>query len=159
MTTIENIIEQEQQEIKNSGSYNDPVNGAVGATSTYHAPQFIEDSDRYAAAEVIIHNALGVDGSNSAAWISNTVVGKNKKKKANKKIQKDVNNKLAEAVGKDIETNGFAVCDHFLPAELVRRIRTECGLFNEEYEASEIWVGKQADVGAHLTVPRYCNLI
>ena len=32
-------------------------------------------------------------------------------------------------------------------------MRVESGLFRSSYEASEIWVGKQADVGAQLSVP------
>jgi len=32
-------------------------------------------------------------------------------------------------------------------------VRVESGLFRSSYEASEIWVGKQADVGAQLSVP------
>lgn len=32
-------------------------------------------------------------------------------------------------------------------------MRVESGLFRNSFEASEIWVGKQADVGAQLSVP------
>jgi hypothetical protein len=35
----------------------------------------------------------------------------------------------------------------------VRRVRTETALFADYYEQSEIWIGKKADVGAHLSVP------
>jgi hypothetical protein len=37
--------------------------------------------------------------------------------------------------------------DSFLPLDTVRRVRIEATLFREGYEQSEIWVGKQADVG------------
>ena len=35
----------------------------------------------------------------------------------------------------------------------MQRVRVESGLFRNSFEASEIWVGKQADVGAQLSVP------
>jgi hypothetical protein len=44
-------------------------------------------------------------------------------------------------------------CLRFIIITVIRRIRIEAGLFREQYEQSEIWVGKQADLGAHLQVP------
>ena len=77
----------------------------------------------------------------------------NKKKKSAKKAARKKAEDLAGKVGDHLQTYGWAVCDGFLPLELVRRVRVEAGLFTDHYEQSEIWVGKQADVGAHLSVP------
>ena len=52
-----------------------------------------------------------------------------------------------------METYGWAVCDHTIPEDIVRRVRIEASLFTTFYEQSEIWVGKQADIGAHVAVP------
>ena len=52
-----------------------------------------------------------------------------------------------------MEEHSWAVCDHFLPLDIVRRVRIEAGLFTSHYEQSEIWVGKESDVGAQLSVP------
>ncbi|MFN9900750.1 MAG: hypothetical protein ACK55Z_18615, partial [bacterium] len=39
---------------------------------------------------------------------------------------------------------GWVVCDRFAPPELVAEIRRECEQLQPHYEASEIWVGKEA---------------
>jgi hypoxia-inducible factor prolyl hydroxylase len=56
-------------------------------------------------------------------------------------------------LGNHLETYGWAVCDHTIPEDIVRRVRIEASLFTTFYEQSEIWVGKQADIGAHVAVP------
>lgn len=60
---------------------------------------------------------------------------------------------LVGLLGNHLETYGWAVCDHTIPEDIVRRVRIEASLFTTFYEQSEIWVGKQADIGAHVAVP------
>ena len=60
---------------------------------------------------------------------------------------------LADTLSAHLREHGWAVCDNFLSLDLVRRVRIEAELFKDFYEQSEIWVGKKADVGAHLQVP------
>ena len=51
--------------------------------------------------------------------------------------------------------HGWAVCDNFVGEELVRAVRREIAgpRLSKSYEDSEIWVGKEAGVGAQLSVP------
>ena len=51
--------------------------------------------------------------------------------------------------------HGWAVCDNFVNEQLVRAVRREIGgpRLSRSYEDSEIWVGKEAGVGAQLSVP------
>jgi hypothetical protein len=65
---------------------------------------------------------------------------------------------IATPLGKHLEIHRWVVCDNFLPADLVRKVRIEAALFKENYEQSEIWVGKKADVGAHISVCFIINL-
>eukprot|EP00605_Chrysophyceae_sp_TOSAG23-4_P002357 GSChrysophyteH1.ASY1.ANO1.2605.1 assembled CDS len=60
---------------------------------------------------------------------------------------------LAGKMAKHMDEHGWAVCDNFIRPDVVRRVRIEAGLFEEHYEQSEIWVGKNADVGTLLSVP------
>ena len=60
---------------------------------------------------------------------------------------------VAAELGTHLETHGWAVADNFISHDLVRRVRIEAGLFEEHYEQSEIWVGKQADRRTLLSVP------
>ena len=60
---------------------------------------------------------------------------------------------IAAELCKHLEEHGWAVADKFVGSDLVRRVRIEAGLFEEHYDQSEIWVGKQADVGTLLSVP------
>ena len=77
----------------------------------------------------------------------------NNKKKSSKSAGKKHIARMAEAASKHLEEHGWAVLDQLLPLDLVQRVRVESGLFRKSYEHSEIWVGKQADVGAQLSVP------
>lgn len=78
-------------------------------------------------------------------------LGKNKKRKkyVRKKIKLPV-----EMVAKDLHTNRWAMCEDFIPPSIVQGVREEMSSLEFEYEASEIWVGKdKASVGAMLQVP------
>ena len=60
---------------------------------------------------------------------------------------------MADEVGRHLEEFGWAICDHTISEDLVRRVRMEAGLFVDHYEQAEVWVGKHADIGAQLVVP------
>jgi hypothetical protein len=76
--------------------------------------------------------------------------GNKKKNKTGKKKSKVVVDLLA----KSLSTNGWAVCDNFVPRDLVAKMRDEIERLQPHFEGSEIWVGKgTASVGAHLRVP------
>jgi len=47
---------------------------------------------------------------------------------------------------------GWALVDGLVGGELVANVRREIKQLEAQYEAGEIWVGKQADVGAHISV-------
>lgn len=121
-----------------------------GPLFTGHAPKFIgeQSSEAKDATEASMPEKFI-----NAAGIINTDHSKNTKKKADKKAVKEKVSELAEELGRQLTVQGFAVCDNFLPLDVIRRVRIEAELFKEHYEQSEIWVGKQADVGAHLSVP------
>ena len=53
-----------------------------------------------------------------------------------------------------LDSQGCAVCDGFLSIDEVRGVRAEIKALEHHYKASEIWVGKNSDIGAHITVPR-----
>ena len=77
--------------------------------------------------------------------------------KAKQKQQSKASKKRVETIATQMSSHlsehGWAVCDAFLPLDLVRRVRIETEIFKEFFEQSEIWVGKQSDVGAQLSVP------
>ena len=56
----------------------------------------------------------------------------------------------ADLIADSLNAAGWAVCDHFAPAELVANVRRELAQLIPLYEPSEIWVGKEAGVGAQV---------
>ena len=84
---------------------------------------------------------------------SNPDIKINNKKKSLKKSIQARKEKFLDSVSLHLASHGWVCVDHLLPLDVVRRVRIEANLFTEHYEQSEIWVGKQADVGAHLQVP------
>jgi hypothetical protein len=60
----------------------------------------------------------------------------------------------AQGLSTALEAYGCAVCDRFLSPAHVAKVRQEVARLAPHYKSSEIWVGKDADVGAQLTVPR-----
>lgn len=126
-------------------------------SSTIHAPQFIEENNSLNKDNnrnnMIISSPLSfIDGSNySMSILENDI--KNKKKKLEKKLSKQKVTDLALKLGKHLHENRWVVCDNFLPLDIIRRVRIESSLLQDYYEQSEIWVGKKADIGAHLSVP------
>lgn len=122
--------------------------------STHHAPKFVGDSDKEVAVCNVISPTTFIDASN----VSIQEKVKNNKKKSDKKAAKLKVLSLADKVADHLIKNGWAIIDNFVPLDVVRRVKIEAGLFKEHYEQSEIWVGKHADVGAHLVYNLLYNL-
>jgi hypoxia-inducible factor prolyl hydroxylase len=112
----------------------------------------VDDTDGYIDA-INVSDALrfAATGTNTDT-ASKYSKANNKKKSVKSAVKKKVGN-MAEEVGRHLEEYGWAVCDHTIPEDLVRRVRIESGLFVDHFEQAEIWVGKQADIGAQLVVP------
>jgi Rps23 Pro-64 3,4-dihydroxylase Tpa1-like proline 4-hydroxylase len=130
------------------------ADGTINTTATtHHAPKFVDSNPITAAELEILFPSMFLDGSQCRPIVCPDTSKINKKKKKTKKAAQDRFAEVAQKIARHYEENGWAVCDNFLPLELVHQIRMEAGLFTSDYEQSEIWVGKQADVGAHLVVP------
>lgn len=125
------------------------------ALQQLHAPQFIETGK---SKDVSINTS---DISCPESFINATVAAAgllssslpNKKNKSAKRVLSNRLKGLAEKIENNLITTGLAVCDGFLPLDLVRRVRIEASLFQDHFEQSEIWVGSRADIGAQLSVP------
>ncbi len=96
--------------------------------STHHAPKFIDDelsdrSDTVTATNIVSPESF-IDASSAIPFLfpSDT---QNSKKKAERKEARRRAAAVAERVGAHLQQHGWAVCDNFLPPELVRRIRIE----------------------------------
>mmetsp|Transcript_33134 Transcript_33134/g.74830 ORF Transcript_33134/g.74830 Transcript_33134/m.74830 type:complete len:553 (-) Transcript_33134:483-2141(-) len=82
---------------------------------------------------------------------------KKKGKDGEKIAKREVNSRIASvasSMARALDGHGCAVCDQFLSPGLVAEVRKEIARLEPHYKASEIWVGKDSDVGAQLTVPR-----
>ena len=128
----------------------------------HHAPQFVDSRNNSTQDSVLIvetPESFIETGTAIHSLLTESVSAlkgqgsKNNKKKAIKNASKKKTETLAKTVSDHLEKKRYAVLDHFLPLDLVRRVRVEAMLFHEFYEQSEIWVGKQADVGAQISVP------
>eukprot|EP01038_Epipyxis_sp_PR26KG_P009498 gene9498-12795_t len=123
---------------------------AIAQLNAHHAPQFIgDDADNKMVNRLILAPDSFIDGSK--VDIQGKV--KNKKNKKEKKLIKSKVHSLVDEISEQLDQNGWAVVDNFVPIELIKRVKIEAKLFQKYYEQSEIWVGKQADLGAHLKVP------
>ncbi|CAE7580114.1 egl-9 [Symbiodinium sp. CCMP2592] len=65
---------------------------------------------------------------------------------------KGASRRLLYAVTTLLETQGYAICDHFASPEDVRLLAEELAAYDKDFETAKIWVGKQAS-GAQLSVP------
>lgn len=116
--------------------------------STHHAPQFVDSSThRLPPAVLTAQSFLDAEKTEILHKV------KNNKHKAEKKAAKQRASCLAEDMAGHMQQHGWAVVDHFIPLDAVRRLRIEFDLFREHFEKAEIWIGKRADVGAQLRVP------
>jgi hypothetical protein len=152
--------EIEKEQLATALQHND-INSTLSSLSTYHAPQFIDDSlssrNKQETKKVFTYQPLFA--ANHLLFnenISNptiTIPSNNKKKKVfrkNMKIKKAI---FLKEINQFLYENGFVIIDSFLSLDQVKRVRIESNLFRHFYDQAEIWVGKKADIGAHLTVP------
>jgi Rps23 Pro-64 3,4-dihydroxylase Tpa1-like proline 4-hydroxylase len=128
----------------------------------HHAPQFIDEKlhgTNVTALDLIVESpeAFIETGSALNYLLTDSALGPKGGNKSKKKLVRNAEKKqtlnLAQEISAHLESQRWAICDHFLPSDLVRRVRLEACLFQEHYEQAEIWVGKQADVGAQISVP------
>ena len=81
--------------------------------------------------------------------------GKNSKNKRRKKVVRKKIKQTVDDVAAHLTSQRWAVCESFIPMDVVQGVRDEMLSLEMEYEASEIWVGKDnASVGAMLKVPK-----
>lgn len=122
--------------------------------STAHTPKFEASA---ASKELVTDRILFLSPPFDAANIFSTdpaaKATTNNKKKAPKKAANLRKANFLDSISEHLEQHHWVAFDNLLPLDAVRRIRIEAGLFADHYEQSEIWVGKEADVGAHLSVP------
>eukprot|EP01041_Mallomonas_annulata_P004085 gene4085-8124_t len=144
--SISNVDNNDNQTISNTDHF-----------TTHHAPKFV---DRILLPPKLNNEELSnilesfIDGTSTSDFLLKDSIQHINKKKKN--IKKKLHNRLislTEKLSVSLEEQGWAVCDNFLPLDLIRRVRIEASLFIDHYEQSEIWVGKQADIGAQLSVP------
>jgi hypothetical protein len=112
--------------------------------STHHSPKFIgkkNNNNKKIIKKQLLTTTTTIDASNTQTLEKI----KNKKKKMDKKKFKTKVNSLADRLALQLKSNGYAICDNFLPLDLVKRVRVEAGIFKKYYEQSEIWVGKVAE--------------
>jgi len=149
------MLEREKQDAEETGIVN-AENVESSNTNGYHAPQFLDDNMRSYHKKILTPDVFLAGFAKEPAQVNKisktgqlikSVVQENAQEAARKFLE------LAASTGKHMEAHGWAVIDNFVPADLVRRVRIEAGLFQDHYEQSEIWVGKQADVGTLLSVP------
>jgi len=127
-----------------------------------HAPQFVDEGRSDIKVSLVGEEDTYIDITNATEALSISATGAkpdkrggsvNNKKKSVKSANKKKVGDTAASIGAHLEAHGWAVCDHALPMDLVKRVRVEAGLFTDFYEQSEIWVGKKSDIGAQLSVP------
>lgn len=123
------------------------------SASTYHAPKFTANRSNRSHSHVLLPDAINAQ---ALSTMINQYAAKRNNKKFKKTVQKEINalyGKLVQSISASLIERSFAVIDNFACVDLIRRVRMEAKLFADHFESAEIWVGKGADVGAHLTVP------
>ncbi len=145
-------IDENNRNSANSESF---VKESTSFMSTHHAPQFVDDRNAPVAVGSvrIAPQVMTFQSFLDAEKIGILNKPKNNKNKAEKKAARLKTQSLAEQVSDHLNEHGWAVVDNFIPLDVIRRLRIEFNLFRDHFEQSEIWVGKKADVGAHLRVP------
>jgi len=73
---------------------------------------------------------------------------KQKRRRVNQQIKEKVNSLAAS-----LKERKWAVADRFASPELIDRVRKEIETMRGHFENSEIWWGKDAEIGAQITVP------
>ena len=135
-------------------------------TDSVHTPTFTFNAANAEKGEKINHGELNVIDGESADLIldvSGLAVllsgksGSGQKRRGNKKKKKGASgSKAQEKINKisaQLNEHGWAICDGFIDVPTCKSVRTEIEKLQPHFEASEIFVGKESEIGAHISVP------
>ncbi|RYH24742.1 2OG-Fe(II) oxygenase, partial [archaeon] len=125
-------------------------------SSTYHAPQFLDASRHHDNSQASPLSNLVSAASISSIQHQLTTSSQMNNKKKRKEVQRQLNQLYANLVGPiadNLLNHHYVVIENFIHVQLVQRVHIEASKLARFYEESEIWVGKGADIGAHLSVP------
>ncbi len=154
LSPLRERIMQREKEVEDAASLTGEGDVEDGLGS-FHAPRFVDESTNTFVKKIVTPEMFLTGFAKEPADINK--LGKTGQRLKNVKDEvrshQDSLRELSVSLGKHLEEHGWAVCDNFVPTDLVRRVRIETSLFAEHYEQSEIWVGKNADVGSLLSVP------
>ena len=128
-----NFLKVSLENEKRSLQASDPTQSAEvddlrESLSTHHAPKFIDDeiskgSDSPAIGNVVSPESF-IDASSAVTFLFPSAT-QNNKKKADRKEARRRAAAVAEKAGAHLQQHGWAVCDNFIPPEIVRRVRIE----------------------------------
>ena len=106
-------------------------------SSTHHAPRFVDEVITGAAGDAVNSPEAFIAGPEYSPLASSST-SKSKQKMQSKASKRRVET-IAAQMSAHLSEHGWAVCDSFLPLDLVRRVRIETEIFKEFFEQSEIW--------------------
>lgn len=115
--------------------------------STKHAPQLSDGDARPAHASP---QCMGAEEALDASCLRSSSASK---QKPDVQKRRRAAKALAQEVAQRLGRHGWAVLDNLLTAEEVDAARRELLEMEPHFHPSEIWVGKQAAVGAQVTMP------
>lgn len=125
---------------------------ATLVSTAYHAPTLTMTRDDKLTSALSIGRPITNYDATDIIHVNNDIKINNKKKAIKKAIQTR-KEKFIDSISVHLASHGWVCIENLLPLEVIRRVRIEANLFTDHYEQSEIWVGKEADIGAHLQVP------
>ena len=138
-----------------SKSHDDKVLSEDSSTlisTAYHAPTLTMTKDDKLSSSICIGRPMSNYDATDIIYV-NTDIKINNKKKAIKKAIQTRKERFVDSISCHLASHGWVCIENLLPLDVIRRVRIEANLFADHYEQSEIWVGKEADIGAHLQVP------
>ena len=121
-------------------------------STAYHAPALTMTKEDKLISTICIGRPMSNYDATDIIYVNNDMKINNKKKAIKKAIQSR-KKRFIDSISCHLASHGWVCIENLLPLEVVRRVRIEANLFADYYEQSEIWVGKEADIGAHLQVP------
>lgn len=106
-------------------------------STTHHAPRFVDEVTVGATDDTVNSPESFIAGPEYAPLASSST-SKSKQKQQSKASKRRIE-VIAGQMSAHLSEHGWAVCDSFLPLDLVRRVRIETEIFKEFFEQSEIW--------------------
>jgi Rps23 Pro-64 3,4-dihydroxylase Tpa1-like proline 4-hydroxylase len=131
-------------------------------TSDVHHPTFTlkEKGEGDGTGESAVVDGAAADLIIDISGLASLLTGKggngNQRRRGNKKKKKSKGDKVqvhVNKIGKQLNECGWAVCDGFISNDVCKAVRDEIEQLQPHFEASEIFVGKENEVGAHISVP------